>query len=116
MVGQEAISGVAVDQRVIGEPLDGAALGAGAAEGIPDWYQVRILAVELVLGPGEGSLALDGPGQPAGAWSGSGWLVGEDGAEPAHDAGEVGQVLAVERLTEGSLQEVVVALACFSGQ
>ena len=56
VAGQEAISSIAVDQRVVGEPLDSTALGAGIAEGVPDWHQVRILAVELVLEPAEGPL------------------------------------------------------------
>ena len=40
--------------------LDSAALGAGIAEGVPRGQQARVLLVEFVLEPAEGSPALDG--------------------------------------------------------
>src|SRR6266496_670659 len=65
VAGQEPAACLIVDERVVGEPLDGAAPGAGIAEGVPRRQQVRMLLVELVFEPAEGSLALDGPCQPA---------------------------------------------------
>jgi hypothetical protein len=65
MAGQEAAGGIVVDEGIVGQPLDGAALGADIAERVPGRQQVRILVVELVFEAAEGAFALDGPGQPA---------------------------------------------------
>ena len=65
MAGQEAAGGIVIDERIVGQPLDGPALGAGVAECVPRWQQVRILLVELVFEAAEGAFALDGPCQPA---------------------------------------------------
>ena len=62
MVGQEAAGSVVIDERVVGQPLDRPALGAGIAERVPRWQQIRILLVEFVLEAAEGAFALDGPG------------------------------------------------------
>ena len=37
VAGKEKVGGFVADERVIGEPLDGTALGAGVAEGVPRW-------------------------------------------------------------------------------
>jgi hypothetical protein len=60
------------------------ALGAGLAERVPRWQQVRILIVELVPESAEGASALDSPRKPVpGAFIGDGF-------------GEVGHVLAAD--------------------
>jgi len=48
--------------------------GAGIAEGLTGRQQVRVLLVELIFEPAEGSFALDGPRQlrPAGGTN-RGW-------------------------------------------
>jgi hypothetical protein len=46
-----------LDERVVGEPLDRAALGAYVAEGVPGRQQLRVLLVQLVLEPAEGAVA-----------------------------------------------------------
>jgi hypothetical protein len=46
---QETVSLLDVNERVIGQPPDGAARGPGVAEGVPRWQQARILLVEFVL-------------------------------------------------------------------
>ncbi len=48
MAGQEAAGGIVIDERIVGQPLDGPALGADIAERVPRWQQVRIL---LAAGP-----------------------------------------------------------------
>jgi hypothetical protein len=62
---KEAILGVIINERVISEPLHGTAPGTGVPEAVPHWQQVRILLVELVFEPAEGSPALDSACQPA---------------------------------------------------
>src|SRR5262245_65413530 len=62
---KKAIRRVVINERVISEPLHGPAPGTGVPEGVPRWQQIRILLVELVLEPAEGSLALDSACQPA---------------------------------------------------
>ncbi len=62
------VSGLVVDKRVVGQPLDGAARCAGNAEGVPGWQQVRELDAEFVFEAAEGSLTLNGPCQPE-PWS-----------------------------------------------
>jgi hypothetical protein len=81
VAGQELGSCLIADERVIGQPLDGTAPGADIAERVPRRQQVRILLVEFVFEPAEGSLALDGPCQPA------------PGAFIGNCFGEVGHVL-----------------------
>ena len=61
MVGQEAARGVVIDQRVVDEPLDSAALGTYVAERVPRRQQLRVLVVEFILEPTERSPALDSP-------------------------------------------------------
>jgi hypothetical protein len=81
MADHEAVGGVVIDDRIVGQPLDGLALGADIAERIPRCEQVRIRIVELVPESAKGAFALDGPRQPApGAFIGDGF-------------GEVGHVL-----------------------
>jgi hypothetical protein len=65
MIGQEAAGSVVVDERILGQPFDGPPFGAGIAELVPRWQQVRILLVELVPESAKGALALNGPCQPA---------------------------------------------------
>ena len=73
MAGQEAVSCRVIDERVISEPLDGTARGAGVAEGVPRWQQVRELLVEFVFETAESSPALDGLRKPVpGAFIGDG--------------------------------------------
>src|SRR5262249_57425333 len=79
--GQETRRGVVVNERVISEPLHGPPPGTGILEGVPDWQQVRILLMEFVFEPAEGSLALDSACQPA------------PGARTGDSVGEVGHVL-----------------------
>ena len=65
MASAETVSRLVVNERVTGQPRDGAARGPGVAEGVPRWQQVRILLVEFVLEAAERSFALDGSCQPA---------------------------------------------------
>jgi hypothetical protein len=51
--------GVAVDERVVDEPVDRAALAAGVAEGVPRRQQVRMFLMELVFETTKGALADD---------------------------------------------------------
>ena len=73
MVVEEAISGVLIDEPVVEQPLDGAALGAVVAEGVPDREQLGVLLVKLVLEPAEGAPALDGAAEAVGARSSLIW-------------------------------------------
>jgi uncharacterized protein YbjT (DUF2867 family) len=66
VVGQETTGDIVVDEWIVGQPLDGPALGADFAECVPRWQEVWVLLVELVLETAEGAFALDGAGQPAG--------------------------------------------------
>jgi hypothetical protein len=77
----KAIRRVAVNERVIGEPLHGPAPGPGVAEGTPCWQQVRVLLMEFVFERAEGALAADSACQPA-----PDALIG-------YPVGEVGHVL-----------------------
>jgi len=61
MADQKAAGSIVVDERIVGQLLDGAALGADIAERVPRWQQVRILIVELVLEAAKGAFALDDP-------------------------------------------------------
>src|SRR5450755_1353448 len=54
---------VVIDQRVVGEPLDRAAVGPGVAEGVPRRQQLRGLLLQLGFEPAEGTLALNSPRQ-----------------------------------------------------
>ena len=49
MAGQEAAGSIVIDERIVGQPLDGPPLGAYITERVPRWQQVRMLLVELVL-------------------------------------------------------------------
>jgi len=62
---QETVGGLIVDERVVGQPLDRSAGAPGIEEGVPRREQAGMLLAELIFEPAEGSLALDGPGQPA---------------------------------------------------
>src|SRR2546430_16835213 len=66
MVGKEAVGGVIVDERVVLEPLHGAALGPGVSEGVPRRKQVGVFLMELVLGAAEGAPSLDCSGEATG--------------------------------------------------
>jgi hypothetical protein len=79
MVGHEAAGAVIIDQRIVGEPSDGATLGAGIAERVPRRQQVRILSVQLIFEAAESALALDGPREPA-----SGPFIGDGFGEVGH--------------------------------
>jgi hypothetical protein len=57
VAGHEPVRCLAVNEGVIGQPLDGAARGTGIAEGIPGWQQARELLVEFVFEAAEGCLA-----------------------------------------------------------
>lgn len=57
VVGQETRGTVVVDERVVGEPLDCAALGARVTEGVPHRQQVRMILVQLVFEPAERAVA-----------------------------------------------------------
>lgn len=46
------------DERVVGEPLDRAAMGTGGAEGVPRRQQLRKLLVQLGFEPAEGAFAI----------------------------------------------------------
>ena len=61
---KEATRRIGIDERTIGQPLHGAAPGAGIPEGVPGRQQVRVLLMELIFEPAEGPLALDSPRQP----------------------------------------------------
>lgn len=80
---------VVVDERVVDEPVDRAALGAGLAEGVPRGQQVRILLVQHVFETTKGALALNGSRQPA------------SGSVIAGPLGEVGHVLVPDVGREG---------------
>jgi hypothetical protein len=56
MASQEAADGIVIDKRTVGQPLDGPALGAGIAERVPRWQQVRTLFLKLVFEAAEGAL------------------------------------------------------------
>jgi hypothetical protein len=43
VAGQVTAGGIPVDERVVGQPLDGTAFGAGVAEGVPRWQQVHVV-------------------------------------------------------------------------
>ena len=57
MGGQKAAGSIVIDERIVGQPLDGTALGANIAERVPRRQQIRILLVELVPEPAEGAFA-----------------------------------------------------------
>ena len=81
MVGRELLRGVLVDESLVQEPLDGAALGSRITEGVPRRDQLGEALVELVLEPTERSPPLQRAGQPS-------------AGRPVADAvGEVGHVL-----------------------
>jgi hypothetical protein len=69
-----------VDEGVVEEPFDGAALGVGVAVGVPGWQQVGVLLVEFVPEPAENA----SPGDDS-AESASGALV----ADPFDEIGHV---------------------------
>jgi len=56
VAGQEAVGRLVVNERVVGQPLDGTAPGAGIPEGVARRQQVRMVPVQLVLEPAERSL------------------------------------------------------------
>ena len=89
--GQQPSGRLVVNERVVGQPLDGTAPGAGIAEGLPPRQQVRMLLVELIFEPAEGPPALNGPRQPA-----PGPFIG-------NRLGEVGHVLVPDQDGRGSL-------------
>jgi len=62
VAGQEAVCGLIVDERIVGQPLDRTAGGTGIEEGVPRRQQAGMLLVELIFEPAEGSLALGGQG------------------------------------------------------
>jgi hypothetical protein len=51
MLVEEACGGGVVDERVVGEPLNGSTVGTGVAEGVPGRQQAWILLVQFVLEP-----------------------------------------------------------------
>ena len=55
MVGGEVLSSVFVDELPLQEPVDGAALGAHVAEGMPVRDEIGEALVDLVLEPTKGS-------------------------------------------------------------
>jgi hypothetical protein len=105
--GQEAIRGAVVNQGILSQPLHGPAPGPGAPKGIPRRQKIRMLLVELVSEPAEGSLALDRTCQPA-PGTFIGYPIGEVGHVLVPDLGrqrvdddqvqfvEVGRLLAVD--------------------
>ncbi len=64
VVGRELLSGVLVDEALVQEPFDGAALGSDVTQGVPGRDQLGKVLVELVLEPTERSRA------PAAPWPG----------------------------------------------
>jgi hypothetical protein len=60
---------VVVDERVVDEPVDRAALGAGLAEGVPRRQQVRMLLVQHVFETPKGALAYARHGRSIGGGS-----------------------------------------------
>ena len=58
---EETRDRVVVDERVVGEPFDRAAVGTGVAEGVPRRQQARVLVIHLGFEPAEGALALESP-------------------------------------------------------
>jgi hypothetical protein len=90
MVGQETGGGIVGDEWIVGQPLDGPALGADITERVPRWQQVRMFVVKFVLEPAEGASALDGPGQPApGAFKGRGRSGPAPGQDRAFNSGSI---------------------------
>jgi hypothetical protein len=53
VAGQEAVGSGIVDERIIGQPLDGAVQDAGITEGVPRGLQLRMSLVEHILEPAE---------------------------------------------------------------
>lgn len=51
VAGQEAVGGLIVDERVVGQPLDRAAGGTGVEEGVPRREQAGMLLVEMIFEP-----------------------------------------------------------------
>ena len=61
MVIEKPYGRVVVDERVVDEPVDHAALGAGVAEGVPRAQQMPILLVQLVFETMKGARARNDP-------------------------------------------------------
>jgi hypothetical protein len=80
---------VVVDERVVDQPVNRAALSAGLAKGVPRRQQVRMFLVKYVLETTKGALARNGSRQVA-----SGFVV-------AGSLGEVGHVLVPDGGREG---------------
>jgi hypothetical protein len=57
VVGQGTSGGVIVDERVVDQPLDGAAVGSGRVEGVPGRQQVGVVLVQAIFEPAERTLA-----------------------------------------------------------
>src|SRR5215469_44149 len=64
MLTQVPSAGVVIDQPLVEEPLDGAALRPRIPKRLPGRHQVGVLLVQLVLEPSEGAAAADRPTQP----------------------------------------------------